>query len=36
MDGYYYDLFPEDSLLIEDADEEFKWRAKILISQCHL
>ena len=28
MDGYYYDLFPEDSLLIEDADEEFKWRAK--------
>lgn len=28
MDGYYYDLFPEDSLLIEDADEEFEWRAK--------
>lgn len=28
MDGYYYDLFPNDSLLIEDADDEFRWRTK--------
>lgn len=28
MDGYYYNLFPNDSLLIEDADDEFRWRTK--------
>lgn len=26
VDGYYYDLFPNDSLLIEDADEDVVWR----------
>lgn len=28
LDGYYYNLFPNDSLLIEDADDEFRWRTK--------
>lgn len=26
LDGYYYNIFPNDSLLIEDADEYYTWR----------
>ena len=26
LDGYYYDIFPNDCLLIEDADENLTWR----------
>lgn len=28
LDGYYYNIFPNDSLLIEDADENMSWRTK--------
>lgn len=28
LHGYYYNLFPQNSLLIEDADEQTQWRTK--------